>query len=66
MAMNSNVRYNLVTAAEDAMYRCGSGVGKLSSVAFRLINNWLGAAQWVAAAESLDLNVPWESTRLSA
>lgn len=63
MAVNSNIRYNLVNAAEDAMYHYGSRIGKLSSVALRLGNNWLGAAQWLALTDGLDLNIPWKSTR---
>lgn len=62
MATSSNIRYNLVNGCEDALYRCGPGIGKLGSVALRFANNWAGAAHWVIVANRTNLNVPWNST----
>lgn len=60
MATSSNVRYNLVNGLEDALYRKSVGAGKLGSVALRLLNNYAGAAQWVALTDYLDLDIPWK------
>ena len=62
MATSSNARYNLVNGCEDALYRCGPGIGKLGSVALRFANNWAGAAHWVVVTNRTNLNVPWNAT----
>lgn len=60
MATSSNIRYNLVNFCEDALYTRSARAGKLGSVILRLMNNYAGAAQWVALTNRLNLNIPWE------
>lgn len=60
MATSSNVRYNMVNALEDMLYRRSAGAGKMGSFALRLFNNWAGAAQWVMLTRALNLDRPWK------
>jgi Protein RETICULATA-related len=54
MGISSNVRYNLIAAAEQLMYRRQPGLAsKLGSVALRLTNNFAGAYLWVDLADEI-------------
>jgi hypothetical protein len=64
MASSSNVRYNLVNAAEEALYGAAAAgrvpglVPRAGSVALRLANNVAGARGWMATATALGLEQP--------
>jgi hypothetical protein len=64
MASSSNVRYNLVNAAEEALYGAAASgavsglVPRAGSVALRLANNVAGARGWMATAAALGLEQP--------
>jgi len=64
MATSSNVRYNLVNAAEEALYSAAAAgrvsglVPRAGSVALRLANNVAGARGWMATARALRLEQP--------
>lgn len=59
MAFSSNVRYNMVNACEELVYARYPGVAsKLASVGLRLINNFVGAANWIQVAHMMRLSVP--------
>ena len=60
MATSSNIRYNALTVLEDIMYMKGPGMGKAGSFALRLINNWAGAAQWVAVTSVHSIEEEWK------
>jgi len=64
MSTSSNVRYNLVNGAEDALYGAAAAgsvpglVPRVGSVALRLANNVAGARGWLATARALKLEQP--------
>lgn len=60
MAFSSNVRYNLVNACEELLYTRypGAVIPKLASVGLRLVNNFVGAANWIQVAHMMKLSVP--------
>ena len=64
MATSSNARYNVVNGLEEALYRRSGRVGTLGSVVLRLMNNWAGAAQWVAVTNRINLDVPWKTATI--
>lgn len=59
MATSSNIRYNVLTICEDIFYLRGPIVGQMGSFALRLINNWAGAAQWVAVTRIHNIDEEW-------
>ncbi len=59
MATSSNVRYNALTAMEDAMWLRGPAYGKFGSFVLRLVNNYAGAAQWVKVTSVHNIEVDW-------
>ena len=59
MATSSNVRYNALTALEDAMWLRGPAVGKIGSFVLRLANNWAGASQWVKVTSVHNIEEDW-------
>ena len=66
MGISSNVRYNLINAAEDALYRAaaaGSAGPRIASVGLRLANNFFGAHSWMATARAMKLDRPRPAKR---
>ena len=64
MGINSNIRYNMVAAGEQFLYRRHPGaVSKLGSVGLRLANNFVGAYQWVDLADEIEVSQPRKSLR---
>ena len=64
MGLNSNLRYNLVAAGEQLLYRRYPGAAsKLGSVGLRLANNFVGAYQWVDLADEIGVSQPRKSLR---
>jgi len=59
MATSSNVRYNALTAMEDAMWARGPAAGKFGSFVLRLVNNYAGAAQWVKVTSVHNIEEDW-------
>jgi hypothetical protein len=66
MATSSNARYNVVNALEQAAYGAGPGRGKAASLLLRLVNNYAGAAHWVAVSAALPLEEAWTPARRRA
>jgi hypothetical protein len=66
MATSSNARYNAVNALEQAAYAAGPGRGKAASLLLRLVNNYAGAAHWVAVSAALPLEEAWTPARRRA
>ena len=60
MATSSTIRYNILTIAEDILYMKGPRIGQMGSFAFRLLNNWTGAAQWVAVTKIHKIDEEWK------
>ena len=63
MATSSNIRYNALTAMEDAMWLRGPAFGKVGSFALRLVNNYAGAAQWVKVTSVHNIEEEWVPKR---
>jgi hypothetical protein len=64
MGINSNIRYNMVAAGEQFLYRRYPGMlSKLGSVGMRLANNFVGAYQWVDLADEIGVSQPRKSLR---
>ena len=59
MATSSNMRYNALTALEDAMWLRGPAAGKVGSFVLRLANNWAGASQWVRVTSIHNIEEDW-------
>lgn len=59
MATSSNIRYNALTAMEDAMWVRGPVFGKAGSFVLRLLNNYAGAAQWVKVTSVHNIEEDW-------
>lgn len=67
MGVNSNLRYNLVSAGEQHLYMHFPGVlSKAGSIGLRLANNFAGAYQWVELADDLGVSQPRRSLREAA